>query len=88
MLKLEEFLRKFEPIRSHKKNIEKEILSWCLKELPFVLDDLETKLRHPTLVVSTKNMAAKNTIFLKQNELLDFLFQKFGKKAPTKILFK
>ncbi|MEK7598848.1 MAG: hypothetical protein AAB474_00115 [Patescibacteria group bacterium] len=88
MFNLADLLKKFEPIRSHKKNIEKEAADWCRKQISDKFTDFEIKFKYPILTISSENMAMKNFLFLHQEKLLRFLQEKFGKKAPSQVLFK
>jgi hypothetical protein len=88
MYNLADLLKKFEPIRSHKKNIEKEASNWCQKQIFGESINFKIKFKYPILTISSENMTAKNVVFLHQIKLLRFLQEKFGKKAPSQILFK
>ena len=83
-----EFLKKFEGLKSHSQIVEKEILDWCIKKTNLNAQDFEVKVRHPQIIIATKNMAAKTAIFTLQNSLFDELEKKFGSRYPTRLLFK
>lgn len=88
MRNLADFLKKFELIRSHKKNIEKEATDWCQKEIFRKSSNFQIKFKYPILTVLSENMIVKNIAFIHREKLLRFLREKFGKKAPSQILFK
>ena len=69
------------PIES---SIEKESEN-ILKKIP--LNFCFVKCKNKTLFVSTENPAIKNSIFLKQDFILEELKNLFGDKAPSEIRF-
>ena len=83
-----DFLQRFESIRTHKKIIEEEVLEWCLKKTNLKPEEISVKIRHPHVVINTRDMGAKTAIFTSQNSLFRLLKEKFGDRAPDKFLFK
>ena len=83
-----EFLKKFEGLKTHNQVLEKEILEWCLEEIKLTPGEVSVTVRHPNIIISTKNMAAKTAVFTGQNSLFNKLRIKFGKTFPDRLIFK
>ena len=78
----------FENIKNHGSAVEKEVVGWCLKKTNLDPKEISIKVRRPNIIISTRSASAKTVIFTAQNSLFKELRDKFGEKAPEKILFK
>lgn len=83
--KIDKFLERFTVIKPSK-DWAKEEIAKVLKQIfnmEFKPEDIE--FRNGTVFVKTSNAVLKNEIFMRKNQILDLLKQKFSKHPPFDI---